>query len=167
MIKFNIIIFLSIFLFSCSQTDNYMGKKKDIYPVQQLKLSENKIYIIEDNYQIENQDLLFQKIFNFSESDFKSKEELQNSPNIEYWKKLQDIYNTEDIFAILKQRCGNCAAFNITDKMRDCIKKGIGDEAPTEPIIKVGEIGYCRFLKFKCAAARTCQAWVSGGPIKD
>ena len=36
---------------------------------------------------------------------------------------------------------------------------------PTEPIIKVGEIGYCRFLKFKCAAARTCQAWVSGGPI--
>ena len=73
MIKFNIIIFLSIFLFSCSQTDNYMGKKNDIYPVQQLKLSENKIYIIEDNYQIENQDLLFQKIFNFSDSDFKSK----------------------------------------------------------------------------------------------
>ena len=104
---------------------------------------------------------------NLKESDFKSKEELQNSPNIEYWKKLQDIYNTGDIFAILKQRCGNCAAFNITDKMRDCIKKGIGDEAPAEPIIKVGEIGYCRFLKFKCAAARTCQAWVSGGPIKD
>ena len=61
MIKFNNIIFLSIFLFSCSQTDNYIGKKMDIYPVQKLKLSENKIYIIEDNYQIENQDLLFQK----------------------------------------------------------------------------------------------------------
>ena len=28
---------------------------------------------------------------NLKESDFKSKEELQNSPNIEYWKKLQDI----------------------------------------------------------------------------
>jgi len=104
---------------------------------------------------------------NLKNSDFKSREELKESPNLSYWKKLQDIYNTEDIFAILKQRCGNCAAFNITDKMRDCIKKGIGDEAPTEPIIKVGEIGYCRFLKFKCAAARTCQAWVSGGPIKD
>ena len=73
MIKFNNIIFLSIFLFSCSQTDNYIGKKMDIYPVQKLKLSENKIYIIEDNYQIANQDLLFQKIFNFSESDFKSR----------------------------------------------------------------------------------------------
>jgi len=24
-----------------------------------------------------------------------------------------------------------------------------------------------QLLKFKCAAARTCQAWVSGGPIKD
>ena len=104
---------------------------------------------------------------NLQDSDFKSKEELRESPNLEYWQKLMDIYNTKDIFAILKQRCGNCAAFNITDKMRDCIKKGIGDEAPVEPIIKVGEIGYCRFLKFKCAAARTCQAWVSGGPISD
>ena len=102
---------------------------------------------------------------NLQDSDFKSKDELKESPNLDYWNKLMDIYNTKDIFAILKQRCGNCAAFNISDKMRDCIKKGIGDEAPTEPIIKVGEIGYCRFLKFKCAAARTCQAWVSGGPI--
>jgi hypothetical protein len=104
---------------------------------------------------------------NLKDSDFKSKEELEESPNISYWNKLMDIYNTEDIFAILKQRCGNCAAFNISDKMRDCIKKGIGDEAPVEPIIKVGEIGYCRFLKFKCAAARACQAWVSGGPITE
>ena len=102
---------------------------------------------------------------NLKDSDFKSRKELKESPNLSYWEKLMDIYNTEDIFAILKQRCGNCAAFNISEKMRDCIKKGIGDEAPTEPIIKVGEIGYCRFLKFKCAAARTCQAWVSGGPI--
>ena len=67
MIKFNNIIFLTIFLFSCSQTDNYIGKKMDIYPVQKLKLAENKIYMIEDNYQFANQDLLFQKIFNFSE----------------------------------------------------------------------------------------------------
>ena len=73
MIKFNNILFLLIFLLSCSQSDNYIGKKIDIYPVQKLKLSENKIYIIEDNYQSVNQDLLFQKIFNFSENDFKSR----------------------------------------------------------------------------------------------
>ena len=73
MIKFNNIIFLTIFLFSCSQSDNYIGKNIDIYPVQKLKLSENKIYIIEDSNQIEDQDLLFKKIFNFSENDFKSR----------------------------------------------------------------------------------------------
>ena len=58
---------------SCSQSDNYIGKKIDIYPVQKLKLSENKIYIIEDSQQSVNQDLLFKKIFNFSENDFKSR----------------------------------------------------------------------------------------------
>jgi len=72
-IKFNNIIFLTIFLFSCSQSDNYIGKNIDIYPVQKLKLSENKIYIIEDSNQIKDQDLLFKKIFNFSENDFKSR----------------------------------------------------------------------------------------------
>jgi len=90
-----------------------------------------------------------------------------NQPNTEYWQKIAAEWNMDDAEQAKSARCGNCAAFNITDKMRDCIKKGIGDEAPAEPIIKVGEIGYCRFLKFKCAAARTCQAWVSGGPIKD
>ncbi len=30
-----------------------------------------------------------------------------------------------------------------------------------------GALGYCRFLKFKCAAARTCDAWVVGGPLTD
>ncbi len=44
---------------------------------------------------------------NLKDSDFKSREELKESPNLSYWEKLQDIYNTEDIFAILKQRCGN------------------------------------------------------------
>ena len=73
MIKFYNIIFLTIFLFSCSQSDNYIGKNIDIYPVQKLKLSENKIYIIEDSNQIEDQDLLFKKIFNFSENDFMSR----------------------------------------------------------------------------------------------
>ena len=103
MIKFNTIIFLSIFLFSCSQTDNYIGKNIDTYPVQKLKLSENKIYLIDDNYQIENQDLLFQKIFNFSESDFKSRlnsqetVKLKNQTNI-FTKNKDRVINTNSIF---------------------------------------------------------------------
>ena len=52
---------------------------------------------------------------NLKESDFKSKEELQNSPNIEYWKNYK-ISTIQKIYLMLKQRCGNCAAFNITDK---------------------------------------------------
>ena len=103
MIKFNNIIFLTIFLFSCSQTDNYIGKKVDIYPVQKLKLAENKIYMIEDNYQIANQNLLFQKIFNFSESDFKSRinpqetVKLNNSTNI-FAKNKDRVINNNSIF---------------------------------------------------------------------
>jgi hypothetical protein len=73
MIKFNNIIFLSIFLLSCSQTDNYTSQSIGIYPVQKLKLSENKIYVIEDSKEIKNQDLLFKKIFNYSEIDFISR----------------------------------------------------------------------------------------------
>ena len=73
MIKLNNILFLLIFLLSCSQSDNYIGKNIDIYPVEKLKLSENKIYIIEDSQQSVNQDLLFKKIFNFSENDFNSR----------------------------------------------------------------------------------------------
>ena len=52
--------------------------------------------------------------------------------------------------------------------MLDCIAKGIGDEGQ-DPYdsIDAGDIGYCQFLKFKCASSRVCTAWVVGGPIKD
>jgi len=69
-----------------------------------------------------------------------------------------------------KSLCGNCAAFDITTKTLDCIAKGIGsDEGSEDPfdVIEAGQLGYCRFLKFKCAAARTCNAWVVGGPLTD
>ena len=65
--------------------------------------------------------------------------------------------------------CGNCAAFDVSEKTLDCIAKGIGDDEGSEnpmDVIEAGDLGYCRFLKFKCAAKRTCDAWVTGGPIK-
>ena len=66
-------------------------------------------------------------------------------------------------------RCGNCAAFNQTSQMLDCIAKGIGSEGVDDPYdtIEAGDLGYCQFLKFKCASQRVCTAWVSGGPITD
>ena len=67
-IKLNNILFLLIFLLSCSQSDNYIGKNIDIYPVEKLKLSENKIYIIEDSQQSVNQDLLLKKYLIFQKT---------------------------------------------------------------------------------------------------
>ena len=64
--------------------------------------------------------------------------------------------------------CGNCAAFDITPEMPDCIKTGLmqGNGLDADEVIVRAELGYCRMLNFKCAASRTCSAWIVGGPIR-
>lgn len=86
-------------------------------------------------------------------------------PNDEYWEEIADQWNTTADEA-RSARCGNCAAFDITEKTLDCIDNGIGDGNNSD-IIRAGKLGYCRFLKFKCNALRTCSAWVEGGPVQD
>jgi hypothetical protein len=69
-----------------------------------------------------------------------------------------------------KQRCGNCAAFIQTSAMMECIKGGLaqGDSAENAwDVTDAGELGYCEAFDFKCASARTCRAWIVGGPITD
>ena len=44
---------------------------------------------------------------------------------------------------------------------------GVAGEAWPAGLPVAGALGYCRMLHFKCAGARTCSAWVAGGPIKD
>lgn len=93
-----------------------------------------------------------------------------NEPNEKFWEKKKEKWELDSAEEAKKSLCGNCAAFDITTKTLDCIAKGIGnDEGSEDPydVINVGKLGYCRFLKFKCAAARTCDAWVVGGPITD
>ena len=85
--------------------------------------------------------------------------------NLDYWQEIADQWNT-NIDEAKSARCGNCAAFDITEKTLDCIDKGIGKGSDSD-IIKAGKLGYCRFLKFKCNALRTCSGWVEGGPIAD
>lgn len=94
-------------------------------------------------------------------------------PNLEYWQKIADEWGVS-VEEANKQRCGNCAVFVITSKMKDCIKQGLGLPGGVaynfdnwDKIDKIGELGYCEAFDFKCASARTCRAWVSGGPIKD
>lgn len=91
-----------------------------------------------------------------------------NEPNLDYWADIAEDWDVS-IEEAQKSRCGNCAAFDVTSKMKDCIAEGIGEEAEDDPydVIDAGELGYCRIFKFKCAAARTCEAWVAGGPITD
>jgi hypothetical protein len=63
-----------------------------------------------------------------------------------------------------KSRCGNCAAFNVSDKMKECIANGIGNEADPWGTIELADLGYCEIFDFKCAANRSCRAWIVGGP---
>ena len=35
-----------------------------------------------------------------------------------------------------------------------------------EEFVAAADLGYCDLFQFTCAAARTCDAWKSGGPIK-
>lgn len=89
-----------------------------------------------------------------------------NEPNEEYWSNKAKMFGG-DVESAKKARCGNCAFFVKTKSMLDCISEGIGYEEDPELTIEAGDLGYCEAFDFKCAAARTCDAWVVGGPIVD
>lgn len=93
-----------------------------------------------------------------------------NEPNEKFWNKKAEMWQLDSVEEAKEALCGNCAAFDETRKTLKCIAIGIGDDEGSEDpfdVIEAGQLGYCRFLKFKCAAKRTCDAWVVGGPIKD
>jgi len=87
-----------------------------------------------------------------------------NEPNEDYWKAKADEFQG-DVVTAKKMLCGNCAAFDQRSKVLGCIKKGIGEDANEVAI--GGDLGYCEIFDFKCAAKRTCDAWIVGGPITD
>lgn len=95
------------------------------------------------------------------------------NPDIEdkaFWdKRAKEWATTPDIAK--QSRCGNCSAFIQTPEMMECIVKGIqGEESNEETyaneVVASAELGYCELFEFKCAADRTCSAWLVGGPIK-
>ena len=90
-----------------------------------------------------------------------------NEPNEDYWKAKADMFEG-GIEEAKKALCGNCAAFIQTRAMLECIAEGIGGNVKDEwDTIEAGDLGYCEFYDFKCAANRTCDAWLGGGPIVD
>jgi hypothetical protein len=89
-------------------------------------------------------------------------------PNNKFWMRKVDEWNLDSTEEAKQSLCGNCAAFDQRADTLDCIAQGIGsDQGAEDPTIEAGELGYCRFLKFKCASRRTCDAWVTGGPLTD
>jgi hypothetical protein len=57
----------------------------------------------------------------------------------------------------MDQVCGNCAAYNQTDDILECL--GLDDDMEEPPI------GYCQIYKFVCEAENTCDSWAEGGPM--
>lgn len=88
---------------------------------------------------------------------------LENRP---FWRRLAELWGTTEA-AAKTMRCGSCAFFDVRPEMLDCIAHGI-ERLGTDPydVIVAGELGYCRAFDFKCASSRTCDAWVTGGPIR-
>jgi hypothetical protein len=91
-----------------------------------------------------------------------------NLPNRDYWQRMADRWDETPENA-KKMRCGNCAAFNQTSKMLKCIEDGLSDDRMQDAmeVVDAGDLGFCEIFDFKCAANRTCSAWIVGGPIKD
>ena len=89
-------------------------------------------------------------------------------PNVPFWTKKADRWDVTADEA-KKQKCGNCAAFIRTPSMLKCIEGALGNEAGNEAmdVINAGQLGYCEAFDFKCASARTCDAWIVGGPITE
>jgi hypothetical protein len=89
-------------------------------------------------------------------------------PNNKFWQAKADRW-TVPVEDAKKSLCGNCAVFIQTPKMLDCIASGLGNEAGNDAwgSIEAGDLGYCEAFDFKCAASRTCDAWVAGGPVTE
>lgn len=86
-----------------------------------------------------------------------------------YWKAAAKVWGIDEKTA-KTMRCGNCAAFDVSDKMWACIESGIkGDESAVDAMASIhkADLGYCNFLHFKCAGTRSCKAWIAGGSLDN
>lgn len=86
--------------------------------------------------------------------------------NDEYWeeyaKHAPGEPNPEEARTMI---CGNCAFFNVTKRILECLEDSVADE-PVEQF-NAGMFGYCEKWDFYCREERSCLSWASGGPIKD
>lgn len=84
-----------------------------------------------------------------------------------YWEESAKIWGI-NVDTAKQMKCENCAAFDVSDRMRKCIEDGIvvddtGNNAMQT--IRQADLGYCNLLHFKCAGTRSCSIWLTNGPI--
>ena len=80
----------------------------------------------------------------------------------DFWKQKAELWNTTVDHA-KTARCSNCSAFDKSKSTLDKIAKALGENG--HEIVKQADLGFCELFWFKCAGARTCDAWLRGGPL--
>jgi len=91
-----------------------------------------------------------------------------SEPN-DHWNEIAKVWGIS-VENAKTMTCSNCAAFDISDKMRKCIEvgmKGKEKNADTMATAEKADLGYCNILHFKCAGSRTCKLWLTNGPLDD
>lgn len=92
-----------------------------------------------------------------------------NESSDEFWNKKAKLWGIS-VKEAQTARCYNCAAFNVSKKIMQCIINGMSKGEKDHEIDVVAEkagLGYCEMFHFKCAGERTCDAWIVGGPVTD
>ena len=91
-------------------------------------------------------------------------------PNRSFWMHKANMFKTT-VSEAQTARCGNCAAFNQTSHILDCIQQGLaaGGSGAQDAwdTVRAGDLGFCEIYDFKCASSRSCDSWVAGGPVRD
>ena len=91
---------------------------------------------------------------------------IPGDPNNGFWMRLAKMWGVTPAEA-KKARCSNCAAFVRTPEILKCIAQGLGTDGNEAGwgTIHQAKLGFCNIFDFKCAGNRTCDAWVTNGPI--
>lgn len=95
-----------------------------------------------------------------------------SEPSTDFWNKKAEMWDIT-VKEAKTSKCGNCAAFVTTDDMKKCIidgrkdKDDEGEKDHFDITVEKANLGYCNIFHFKCAGERTCDAWLSGGPIDN
>jgi hypothetical protein len=74
-----------------------------------------------------------------------------------FWKNMAKEMD-KTVAEAKKSKCGNCVAFDVSPRMKDC---GVGKKGDDGVFT-----GYCWMHHFTCQSERTCNTWAKGGPIQ-